>query len=129
MMSEAGEESSSSSDAESSVEEPSICGIVPTVYSQDEGSTDVTASPAFQCLDEIDELLISDSRKDVNQNSGSTGNTEQSLNVYHAMNNTVTETSQANVAFADLMLIHVDPLAVRTLKSWNDAYLQCLNVA
>ncbi|XP_065522827.1 coiled-coil domain-containing protein 146 isoform X2 [Lathamus discolor] len=53
MMSEAGKESSSSSDAESAIEEQSICGIVPTVYSQDEGSTDVTASPAFQCLDEL----------------------------------------------------------------------------
>ncbi|XP_030336797.1 coiled-coil domain-containing protein 146 isoform X2 [Strigops habroptila] len=52
-MSEAGEESSSSSDTESAIEEQSICGIVPTVYSQDEGSTDVTASPAFQCLDEL----------------------------------------------------------------------------
>ncbi|XP_033919248.1 coiled-coil domain-containing protein 146 [Melopsittacus undulatus] len=51
MMSEAGEESSS--DTESAIEEQSICGIVPTVYSQDEGSTDVTASPAFQCLDEL----------------------------------------------------------------------------
>ncbi|XP_061222353.1 coiled-coil domain-containing protein 146-like isoform X4 [Neopsephotus bourkii] len=53
MMSEAGEESSSSSDTESAIEEQSTCGIVPTVYSQDEGSTDVTASPAFQCLDEL----------------------------------------------------------------------------
>ncbi|XP_057278539.1 coiled-coil domain-containing protein 146 isoform X6 [Pezoporus wallicus] len=49
-MSEAG---SSSSDTESAIEEQSICGIVPTVYSQDDGSTDVTASPAFQCLDEL----------------------------------------------------------------------------
>ncbi|XP_062488001.1 coiled-coil domain-containing protein 146 isoform X3 [Pezoporus occidentalis] len=53
IMSEAGEESSSSSGTESAIEEQSICGIVPTVYSQDEGSTDVTASPAFQCLDEL----------------------------------------------------------------------------
>ncbi|XP_061323332.1 coiled-coil domain-containing protein 146 isoform X1 [Pezoporus flaviventris] len=53
IMSEAGEESSSSSDTESAIEEQSICGIVPTVYSQDDGSTDVTASPAFQCLDEL----------------------------------------------------------------------------
>lgn len=55
MMSEAGEESSSSSssDTESAIKEQSICDIVPTVYSQDEGSTDVTASPAFQCLDEV----------------------------------------------------------------------------
>ncbi|KAM9026094.1 coiled-coil domain-containing protein 146 [Ara ararauna] len=53
MMSEAGEESSSSSDTESAIEEQSICVIVPRVYSQDEGSTDVTASPAFQCLDEL----------------------------------------------------------------------------
>lgn len=80
-------------------------------------------------LSEIDELLTSDSWKDVNQNSGSTGNTEQSLHVYQKMNSMVTETSQANVASADLMLIHVDLLAVRALKSWNDAYLQCLNVA
>ncbi|KAM6383305.1 coiled-coil domain-containing protein 146 [Alca torda] len=53
-MSQAGEESSSSSDTELETEkEQPICALAPTVYSRDEGSTDVTASPAFQCLDEL----------------------------------------------------------------------------
>ncbi|XP_054673471.1 coiled-coil domain-containing protein 146 isoform X2 [Grus americana] len=53
-MSQAGEESSSSSDTELEIEkEQPICALAPTVYSRDEGSTDVTASPAFQCLDEL----------------------------------------------------------------------------
>lgn len=55
-MSQAGEESSSScsSDTELEIEkEQPICALAPTVYSRDEGSTDVTASPAFQCLDEV----------------------------------------------------------------------------
>ncbi|XP_059673141.1 coiled-coil domain-containing protein 146 [Gavia stellata] len=53
-MSQAGEESSSSSDTELEIKkEQPICALAPTVYSRDEGSTDVTASPAFQCLDEL----------------------------------------------------------------------------
>ncbi|KFU97123.1 Coiled-coil domain-containing protein 146 [Pterocles gutturalis] len=53
-MSEGGEESSSSSDTELEIEkEQPICALAPTVYSRDEGSTDVTASPAFQCLNEL----------------------------------------------------------------------------
>nr|XP_013035860.2 coiled-coil domain-containing protein 146 isoform X1 [Anser cygnoides]XP_047924370.1 coiled-coil domain-containing protein 146 isoform X1 [Anser cygnoides] len=53
-MSQAGEESSSSSDTELEIEEEQpICALAPTVYTRDEGSTDVTASPAFQCLDEL----------------------------------------------------------------------------
>ncbi|KAM6287685.1 coiled-coil domain-containing protein 146 [Spheniscus humboldti] len=53
-MSQAGEESSSSSDTDLEIEKGQpICALAPTVYSQDEGSTDVTASPAFQCLDEL----------------------------------------------------------------------------
>ncbi|KFP88038.1 PREDICTED: coiled-coil domain-containing protein 146 [Apaloderma vittatum] len=54
-MSQAGEESSSSSDTELEIkkEQQPICALAPTVYSRDEGSTDVTASPAFQCLDEL----------------------------------------------------------------------------
>ncbi|XP_014819265.1 PREDICTED: coiled-coil domain-containing protein 146 [Calidris pugnax] len=53
-MSQAGEESSSSSDTELEIEnEQPTCALAPTVYSRDEGSTDVTASPAFQCLDEL----------------------------------------------------------------------------
>ncbi|KAK2514545.1 hypothetical protein Q9233_014913 [Columba guinea] len=52
-MSQTGEESSSSSDTESEIEnEQLICTLAPTVYSRDEGSIDVAASPAFQCLDE-----------------------------------------------------------------------------
>lgn len=53
-MSQTGEESSSSSDTESEIEnEQLICTLAPTVYSRDEGSIDVAASPAFQCLDEV----------------------------------------------------------------------------
>ncbi|XP_063179583.1 coiled-coil domain-containing protein 146 [Chroicocephalus ridibundus] len=53
-MIQAGEESSSSSDTELETEKDQpICALAPTVYSRDEGSTDVTASPAFQCLDEL----------------------------------------------------------------------------
>ncbi|XP_035178440.1 coiled-coil domain-containing protein 146 isoform X2 [Oxyura jamaicensis] len=53
-MSQAGEESSSSSDTELEIEEEQpICALAPTVYARDERSTDVTASPAFQCLDEL----------------------------------------------------------------------------
>jgi len=53
-MSQAGEESSSSSDTELEIEEEQpVCALAPTVYSRDEGSTDVTASPAFQCLNEV----------------------------------------------------------------------------
>ncbi|XP_010154472.1 PREDICTED: coiled-coil domain-containing protein 146, partial [Eurypyga helias] len=52
-MSQAGEESSSSSDTELEIEEQPICALAPSVHSRDEGSTDVTASPAFQCLDEL----------------------------------------------------------------------------
>ncbi|KFP18115.1 Coiled-coil domain-containing protein 146 [Egretta garzetta] len=53
-MSQAGEESSSSSDTELEIEKQQpICALAPTVYSRDEGSADVTASPAFQCLDEL----------------------------------------------------------------------------
>ncbi|XP_064905190.1 coiled-coil domain-containing protein 146 isoform X7 [Columba livia] len=53
-MSQTGEESSSSSDTESEIEnEQLICTLAPTVYSRDEGSIDVAASPAFQCLDEL----------------------------------------------------------------------------
>ncbi|KFV42878.1 Coiled-coil domain-containing protein 146 [Tyto alba] len=53
-MSQTGEESSSSSDTEVEIgKEQPICALAPTVYSRDEGSTDVTASPAFQCLDEL----------------------------------------------------------------------------
>ncbi|KFZ56663.1 Coiled-coil domain-containing protein 146 [Antrostomus carolinensis] len=53
-MSQADEESSSSSDTELEIEkEQPICALAPTAYSRDEGSTDVTASPAFQCLDEL----------------------------------------------------------------------------
>lgn len=42
---------------------------------------------------------------------------------------TETETSQANFASADLMLIHMGRLAGRALKSWNDAYVQSFSVA
>ncbi|XP_065599771.1 coiled-coil domain-containing protein 146 [Cyrtonyx montezumae] len=53
-MSQADDESSSSDDKELEVEkEQPICALAPTVYSRDEGSTDVTSSPAFQCLDEL----------------------------------------------------------------------------
>ncbi|XP_054034492.1 coiled-coil domain-containing protein 146 [Dryobates pubescens] len=52
-MSQASGESSCSSDTELEIEEQPIYALAPTVYSQDEGSTDVTASPAFQCLDEL----------------------------------------------------------------------------
>ncbi|KAM9245626.1 LOW QUALITY PROTEIN: coiled-coil domain-containing protein 146 [Leptosomus discolor] len=53
-MSKAGEEISSSSDTELEIEkEQPICALAPTVYSRDEASADVTASPAFQCLDEL----------------------------------------------------------------------------
>ncbi|XP_068023433.1 coiled-coil domain-containing protein 146 isoform X2 [Melanerpes formicivorus] len=52
-MSQASGESSCSSDTELEIEEQPICALAPTVYSQDEGSTDVTASPAFQYLDEL----------------------------------------------------------------------------
>ncbi|XP_071406180.1 coiled-coil domain-containing protein 146 [Pithys albifrons albifrons] len=50
-MSQAGEESASSSDTGSTAEDEHQ--LTPAIYSQDEGSTDVTASPAFQCLDEL----------------------------------------------------------------------------
>ncbi|XP_069736276.1 coiled-coil domain-containing protein 146 [Phaenicophaeus curvirostris] len=53
-MSQAGEESSCSSDTELEMEkEQPVCAPAPTVYSRDEGSTDVTTSPAFQCLNEL----------------------------------------------------------------------------
>uniref|UniRef100_A0A8B9QRT1 Coiled-coil domain-containing protein 146 n=1 Tax=Anas platyrhynchos TaxID=8839 RepID=A0A8B9QRT1_ANAPL len=52
-MSQAGEDSSSSDTELEIKEEQPICALAPTVYAQDEGSTDVTASPAFQCLDEL----------------------------------------------------------------------------
>lgn len=52
-MSQAGEDSSSSDTELEIKEEQPICALAPTVYAQDEGSTDVTASPAFQCLDEV----------------------------------------------------------------------------
>ncbi|XP_073184662.1 coiled-coil domain-containing protein 146 isoform X3 [Lepidochelys kempii] len=51
-MSDAGEESSSSSDSETEKKEP-IYAIPPSINIQDEGSIDVTASPAFQFLDEL----------------------------------------------------------------------------
>nr|XP_042715308.1 coiled-coil domain-containing protein 146 isoform X4 [Chrysemys picta bellii] len=53
-MSDAGEESSSSSDSEPETEkaEP-IYAIAPSINIQDEGSIDVAASPAFQYLDEL----------------------------------------------------------------------------
>lgn len=66
--------------------------------------------------------------KHVNWNPGSTGNTEQNLHVYQKQNSVVTETSQANFASADLMLIHVDLLAGRALKPRNCVYVQFLNV-
>ncbi|XP_032298218.1 coiled-coil domain-containing protein 146 isoform X2 [Coturnix japonica] len=53
-MSEVGDESSSSDEEELEVEkEEPICALAPTVYTRDEVSTDVTSSPAFQCLDEL----------------------------------------------------------------------------
>ncbi|XP_072211174.1 coiled-coil domain-containing protein 146 [Excalfactoria chinensis] len=53
-MSQDGDESSSSDEKELEVEEEQpICALAPTVYTRDEGSTDVTSSPAFQCLDEL----------------------------------------------------------------------------
>ncbi|KAM9388460.1 LOW QUALITY PROTEIN: coiled-coil domain-containing protein 146 [Phaethornis superciliosus] len=53
-MNQSSEETSSSSDTELETEkEEPVCALSPTVYSRDEGSTDVTASPAFQCLDEL----------------------------------------------------------------------------
>ncbi|KFU92740.1 Coiled-coil domain-containing protein 146 [Chaetura pelagica] len=54
-MSQAGEESSSSSSTELEIEkeEEPVCDLAPSICSGDEGSTDVTASPAFQCLDEL----------------------------------------------------------------------------
>lgn len=33
--------------------ESPTCALSPTAPSQEEGATDVTASPAFQCLDEV----------------------------------------------------------------------------
>ncbi|XP_067420622.1 coiled-coil domain-containing protein 146 [Emydura macquarii macquarii] len=53
-MSDAGEESSNSSDSEPETqkEEP-IYAIAPSINIQDEGSIDVAASPAFQYLDEL----------------------------------------------------------------------------
>ncbi|XP_043353474.1 coiled-coil domain-containing protein 146 isoform X3 [Dermochelys coriacea] len=51
-MSDAGEESSSSSDSETEKKEP-IYAIAPSINIQDEGSIDVAASPAFQYLDEL----------------------------------------------------------------------------
>ncbi|XP_017666922.1 PREDICTED: coiled-coil domain-containing protein 146 isoform X3 [Lepidothrix coronata] len=48
-MSQAGEESSSVTEFATENEQQ----LTPTIYSRDEGSTDVTASPAFQCLDEL----------------------------------------------------------------------------
>uniref|UniRef100_A0A8C4VMX0 Coiled-coil domain containing 146 n=1 Tax=Gopherus evgoodei TaxID=1825980 RepID=A0A8C4VMX0_9SAUR len=53
-MSDAGEESSSSSDSEPETEkEEPIYAIAPSINIQDEGSIDVAASPAFQYLDEL----------------------------------------------------------------------------
>ncbi|XP_071590097.1 coiled-coil domain-containing protein 146 isoform X1 [Heliangelus exortis] len=53
-MNQSSEESSSSSDTELGTEkEEPVCAVSPTVYSRDEGSTDVTTSPAFQYLDEL----------------------------------------------------------------------------
>lgn len=58
-MSQAGDESSSSDEKELEVEkEQPICALAPTVYTRDEGSTDVTSSPAFQCLDEVSCTLV-----------------------------------------------------------------------
>ncbi|XP_074873192.1 coiled-coil domain-containing protein 146 [Carettochelys insculpta] len=53
-MSDAGEESSTSSDSEPETqkEEP-IYAIAPSIHIRDEGSIDVAASPAFQYLDEL----------------------------------------------------------------------------
>ncbi|XP_064512474.1 coiled-coil domain-containing protein 146 isoform X7 [Pseudopipra pipra] len=48
-MSQTGEESSSVTEFATENEQQ----LTPTIYSRDEGSTDVTASPAFQCLDEL----------------------------------------------------------------------------
>ncbi|XP_063998613.1 coiled-coil domain-containing protein 146 isoform X3 [Pogoniulus pusillus] len=50
-MSQASEESSS--DTGLDIEDQPVCALSPTVHSRDEGSTDVTASPAFQFLDEL----------------------------------------------------------------------------
>ncbi|KAM6301719.1 coiled-coil domain-containing protein 146 [Podargus strigoides] len=52
-MSEAAEESSSSSETELEIKEQSVWAVAPTVYNRDERSTDVTESPAFHCLDEL----------------------------------------------------------------------------
>lgn len=58
-MSQAGDESSSSDEEELEVEkEQPICALAPTVYTRDERSTDVTSSPAFQCLDEVSCTLV-----------------------------------------------------------------------
>lgn len=52
----------------------------------------------------------------------------KNLHVYQKINSIVTETPQASFTSADLTLTHVGLLAGRALKSWNDAYVQYLNV-
>lgn len=50
-MSQASEESSS--DTGLDIEDQPVYALSPTVHSRDEEPTDVTASPAFQFLDEV----------------------------------------------------------------------------
>ena len=49
MMSTSGE----SSDGEAEQYEPAIAPLAPKVILQEEGQVEVSASPAFQCLDEV----------------------------------------------------------------------------
>lgn len=51
-MSQADEEESSDTELPAESESPPRV-LTPTAPSEDEGSTDITASPAFQCLDEV----------------------------------------------------------------------------
>ena len=54
MMSTSGE----SSDGEAEQYEPAIAPLAPKVILQEEGQVEVSASPAFQCLDEVRIQLI-----------------------------------------------------------------------
>lgn len=51
-MSQAGEGSPTDTELATENESPTLAPT-PAAHSQDEGPTDVTASPAFQCLDEV----------------------------------------------------------------------------
>ncbi|KAL2309061.1 hypothetical protein Nmel_005240, partial [Mimus melanotis] len=51
-MSQADEGGPSDTELAAENESPT-CVLIPTAPSQEEGPTDITASPAFQCLDEV----------------------------------------------------------------------------